>query len=175
MPHPEKREPKGVRKHRRREKANIRKEFAPTIDHVSRMIQKAEKRLGSIDARLSSFINSNNKQETIDHSDIFSHTKTSYKSLGDHVSSRIRDQLGSHAVSYFGELALGFVERVWIAKALEVIDHDEVIDILGEFLNTCPQPVQTYLESYTTESRFTRLQEVKNKVINPVTKVLDIK
>jgi len=47
--------------------------------------------------------------------------------------------------------------------------EEDLRKIIGEFLNACPEEIQDYLEERSPGHDLTRLQEVKNKVINPVT------
>ncbi|OGY16740.1 MAG: hypothetical protein A2784_04615 [Candidatus Chisholmbacteria bacterium RIFCSPHIGHO2_01_FULL_48_12] len=74
--------------------------------------------------------------------------------------------------------ALGFVERTWLRFGLELIGEKERNAEINAFLDTCPGVL---LEFLTTETQLpdgrwlTPLQQVKNRVINPITGALDVR
>ena len=73
---------------------------------------------------------------------------------------------------------LGFVERTWLRFGLEFIGEKERNAEINAFLDTCPGVLLKFLttETQLPDSRWlTPLQQVKNRVINPITGALDVR
>lgn len=169
------RESRSVRKHTRLEKARKRRYYAPSGLEISEMQSRAKQRLEELDLKLLTYITPAKKTGADLDSAITSHDAQTSIKFGECVSQKINKDLPSHGVTALGGIALQFVERMWIESALKLIKRDELIPVLKIFLDSCDNTVQSYLEERSSVNHLTRLQEVKNRVINPITGQLTIK
>lgn len=70
--------------------------------------------------------------------------------------------------------ALDFVERIWLRRALNYTNQDQFRLELGTFLDACPASLQVVFDTRSPEN-LTPLQQVKNRVFNPITGALDVR
>jgi hypothetical protein len=151
--------PRGISKWERKEKARQRRDFAPTGDQMEKTRERARKRLNELNAELSGYIpplKDAEDQSLLHHPEL----------LAEKINT---DFPGSW------KIALDFAESLWIENVLDSMKRDELFKILNKFVNACSEDLQKYLEERSGKHGETRLQEAKNRVINPITGQLDIK
>ena len=136
------------------------------------MQEKARTMLHELDSRLLVYIlNSHTGEEY----PLSSHNVETSIEFGEKVAQKISSELKSQDIPALGAIALRFVERTWIQSGLELIEREDLRKIIGGFLNACPKEIQNYLEKSSPDHDLTLLQQVKNRVINPITGQMDIK
>lgn len=165
-----KRKPRGVRKHIRNDKAEIRRNFAPTGSYITETKVTTIERLTVLDIRLVNYFTNDGQLEAQLRTD--AHDVQNSMQLGQFLAQKINQDLSVTNASTLGGVALNFVEREWIESALGLIKRDELPLILRSFLDACDEKVQKYLEEREIDHDLTRLQEVKSRVINPITGAL---
>ena len=170
--------PRGISKWERDQKARIRRDNAPSGPQILEMRSRAMHRLEKLDLELLIYITEDKTTGTGLDQTITAHdaqTSTQFAKCVSHKINKDLKDLPSHDVIALGRIALLFTERMWIESALELVKHDEKTTVLEKFLDSCDNSVTAYLEKQSSVSNLNRLQEVRNKVINPITNQLDIK
>jgi hypothetical protein len=170
------RKARGVRKFEREQKALERRKYLPSESQILKMQTRAMQGLEELDLELLTYITPDNKDQTIT-----SHDAQTSARFAECVFRKINEDLYCNdgrpyfGVPRLGEIALQFVERMWLESALELIKRDEKTTVLVEFLAMCDDTVQAYLKEESPASNLSRLQETRNKVISPITGRLDVK
>lgn len=171
--------PRSERAHIRAEKAKVRRNFAPSGDQLTATELKAQTRLTALTQQtvneIELWFNQENQPELKAE---FTRLK---QDLGDISAEDYQESvdLGRFMARYltanpFLDKALDFVERIWLRRALNYTDQDQFRRELGTFLDACPETLKETLDIFPLGG-LTPLQQVKNRVFNPITGALDVR